>query len=103
MIDALLDYDPRTKKSHIRIFLNDFVIHEFHLDNKEAAEEIFNKLNSKRLKDLKNVCDIQCSEGNYNYSKGMFGMAQGLILAVATVENSDPVFLDEPKQFTVDK
>lgn len=49
MIDALLEYDPRTKRSHIRIFHNDWVIHEFSLNNKEVAEEVVRKLNKGPL------------------------------------------------------
>ena len=51
---------------------------------------------------LKKVKEISCSEGNWNYDPYMHGMANGLILALAIVENKDPVYLKAPDVWLCD-
>jgi hypothetical protein len=51
------------------------------------------------LKQLKEMRDIQCNDGNWNYSPYMFGLANGLIFAVALLEGVDPVFLERPAKW----
>ncbi len=36
---------------------------------------------AQRLVDLRNIVEIQCSEGNYDVNEYMRGMANGLLLA----------------------
>jgi len=50
-----------------------------------------------RLADLTKIKEIQCSKGNYDFNEYMRGMANGLILAEATMRNQDPVYIDAPE------
>ena len=49
------------------------------------------------LDKLKEVTAVQCSSGNWDYDPYMHGMANGLIFAVACMEDKDPVYLSAPK------
>ncbi len=57
----------------------------------------------KRLSDLDNIIAIQCSPDNGNASEYMRGMANGLILADATLKDTDPVYLEGPTMDSNDK
>jgi len=48
-----------------------------------------------RFKKLKELRDIQGKDGNWNYDPYMRGMYNGMELAVATLENRDPVYKEE--------
>lgn len=52
-----------------------------------------------RLEALKHLVAIQCQSGNWDYGPYMHGMANGMIMAVATLEEKDPVFLDAPERW----
>lgn len=54
------------------------------------------KTMEQRISDLKNVCEIQCRKGTYDYDEYMRGMANGLILAVAIMEDTSPVYFEAP-------
>lgn len=54
------------------------------------------------LEKLKNISDIQSSNGNWNYDPYMHGMANGLICALAILENKEPQYLEAPKQWLRD-
>jgi len=59
-------------------------------------------MNNERFREnilsLRNICDTQCSDGNWNYDPYMHGLANGLILAIAIMEdNSDAKYLTAPK------
>jgi hypothetical protein len=47
----------------------------------------------KRVEDLRNVHAIATSPGNYDVDDYMLGMANGLILALAIMEDKDPEYL----------
>jgi hypothetical protein len=49
-----------------------------------------------RLEKLKNIRDIQCSKGNYDVDEYMRGLANGLILSVSAMEDSNPKFIETP-------
>jgi hypothetical protein len=59
------------------------------------------------LKDLEEITAIQTSNGNWNYDPYMHGMANGMILSLATITNSvrkdpigkEPKFLTAPKNW----
>lgn len=106
MIKAEFSYNKRTHISCVKIFYKDRLFQECHFDGKEIAQLVTMKLNQanirlsdydaeKRLKDLKNICDIQCSEGNFDVNEYMRGMANGLILAVSIFEGTDPKYIEE--------
>ena len=48
-----------------------------------------------RIKQLKEVTKTQCLKGNYDANEYMRGMANGLILAEAIMEDKEPIYLDE--------
>lgn len=50
------------------------------------------------LGQLKNLTDIQCSDGNWNYDDYMLGLANGLICAYATMSDKEPEFKSKPKK-----
>lgn len=56
----------------------------------------------KQLDSLKKIIDVQCSDGNWNYDSYMHGLANGLILAKAIIENTDPEYLDAPSDWGCD-
>ena len=51
------------------------------------------------IKNLRDLIEIQCSEGNWNYNSYMFGMANGMILALATITREEPQYLDAPDKW----
>jgi len=51
---------------------------------------------SKAVDGLRDVTKLQCSNGNWNYDGYMHGMANGLIMALSMMENTEPVFLSAP-------
>jgi len=55
---------------------------------------------AKCLADLKNLADIQSTKGNYDCNEYMRGLANGLILAVATMENKEPNYIEPPQPAT---
>lgn len=56
----------------------------------------------KRLETLKDLIKIQTSDGNWNYDPYMQGMANGMILAEAIMEEKEPVYKESPKKWLVD-
>lgn len=48
-----------------------------------------------RLENLKSCKNIQCSKGNYDQNEYMRGMANGLILAEAIMEDKEPKYKEE--------
>ena len=53
--------------------------------------------------ELDYVIKVQCSDGNWNYSEYMHGMANGLICARAILTGQEPIYLDAPKEWLCDK
>ena len=58
---------------------------------------------SKKLQNLKDITKTHCRHGNWNYDSYMHGLANGLILAIATLENKDPKYLEAPELWIADK
>lgn len=58
-----------------------------------------------RVKNLKDVLDLQCSNGNWNYNGYMHGRANGLILAMNIIENNkdEPPYMKAPDVFLSEK
>lgn len=53
----------------------------------------------ERIEQLKDLIATQCDNGNWDYDEYMFGMANGMILALSVIEESDPQFLNAPELF----
>ena len=57
----------------------------------------------ERINILKRLLEIQCSEGTWNYDEYQFGMANGMIFALAVMEDTAEVdYLDAPEMFIKD-
>lgn len=52
---------------------------------------------------IKMLKEIQEQSGTYDYNEYMFGFANGLILALAIMENKYPQFLEKPEKYIGDK
>ena len=52
-----------------------------------------------KIKDISDLVKLQCSNGNWNYDPYMHGMANGLILALATLTNEEPAYLEKPDKW----
>lgn len=57
--------------------------------------EEFNKMIDK----IESMVKIQTTDGNWNYDPYMYGMANGLTLALATIKGVEPEFLDAPEKW----
>lgn len=55
------------------------------------------------IKSLKELLDVQCSDGNWNHDPYMHGMANGMILALSLFEGGRPEYLEAPKEWGKDK
>ena len=56
-----------------------------------------------RIKQLEDLVEIQCRDGNWNYSPYMLGIANGLTLAVAVMKKKAPVYKEPPKEYLCEK
>jgi hypothetical protein len=56
----------------------------------------------QRIKTLTELCAVQCSDGNWNYSSYMHGMANGMIFAVSLMKDRDTKYLDAPDEWLED-
>lgn len=57
----------------------------------------------KRLGELDSIVGIQCSDGNWNTSEYMLGMANGLLLAQATMKDEEPAYKKRPDKYPATK
>lgn len=57
----------------------------------------------EKIEKLRDVVAIQKLDGNWNYSNGMLGLANGLILALSIMEGNDPEYLEKPEEWLEDK
>ena len=56
----------------------------------------------ERLQSLENCKKIACSNGNYDYSRYLHGMANGIIFAISVINGEDPEYLSAPEKFLED-
>lgn len=52
---------------------------------------------------LREMRDVQGSNGNWNYNPYMHGMYNGMEYALALIEDRDPDFKDAPEKWLSDK
>lgn len=57
----------------------------------------------KGIDALREIVKTQSSPGNWNYSEYMRGLFNGLELALATMEDREPVYKEEPEQYLYNK
>ena len=66
--------------------------------NADADLEKLHQL-QERVKQLEELTNIQCDKGTWDYDPYMHGMANGMILALAMMEDVEPEFLSAPKKW----
>lgn len=57
---------------------------------------------NKQINCLKELLTIQGSNGNWNYDPYMFGMYNGLQLALSVMENREPQYKEAPEKWLAD-
>ncbi len=55
------------------------------------------------VKMLREMKEVQCSDGNWNYDPYMHGMANGLIFALCLFDDKPPEYFEAPKEWLKDK
>ena len=53
----------------------------------------------KEIEELEKLVATACEHGHYDFDEYMYGMANGLILALAAMKNEEPQYLDRPEQW----
>ena len=66
-------------------------------------ENLIASVVEERIKDLENVKEIQCSDGNWNADPYMHGMANGIILSESIMKEEEPEFLEAPDRWLEEK
>jgi hypothetical protein len=56
-----------------------------------------------RIIKLREVTGTACSDGNWDFSPYMLGMANGLLLGLATMDGGSPEYLCPPETWITDK
>ena len=54
------------------------------------------------LKTLREMLNVQCSNGNWNFDPYMHGMANGMIFALSLFDNKRPEYLEAPEVWLCD-
>lgn len=57
----------------------------------------------KGIDAIREMVKTQCSDGNWNYDPYMHGMANGMILCLAVIDDVEPDYLDAPDEWLCDK
>lgn len=57
----------------------------------------------KQIDDLKNMVDVQGTDGNWNYDPYMQGLYNGLEFALSIMESREPNFRSAPFYWIADK
>ena len=68
----------------------------------EELQDAYNKLENS-LQTLRDLTQLQCSNGNWDYNSYMHGMANGLIFALSLFEAGEPKYLDAPIEWLEDR
>ena len=53
--------------------------------------------------ETRKIVDVQLASGNWNYDPYMHGMANGMILLQAMIDEVEPVFLEAPDEWLADR
>ena len=63
---------------------------------------ITNRGIKKHVNDLQDLMKIMKSSGSYDYSEYFFGMANGMELCLALIEQREPDYLNKPDKWLCD-
>jgi hypothetical protein len=55
------------------------------------------------IEKMKEMLEIQGSEGNWNYDQYMLGLYNGMEFMLSIAENREPIYKDTPEQWLSDK
>ena len=66
--------------------------------NADADLEKLHRL-QERVKKLEEMTNVQCENGNWDYDPYMHGMANGMIFALAIMEDVEPEYLEAPEKW----
>lgn len=61
------------------------------------------EITEDKIRVLREITKIQTTDGNWNYDHYMHGMANGLLLALAIMEDKEAKFLKKPKEWLFKK
>lgn len=76
---------------------------EEHREMVENAEESTEQDKIQQaIQTLRDLTQIQCSDGNWNYDEYMHGMANGMLFALSLFESGEPKYLDAPDAWLKD-
>lgn len=78
----------------LRAFISSAEIESLEDRLKDAARQV--DVFETRFEKLEDITKTQCTSGNYDANEYMRGMANGLILAVSIMGDTDPRFFDAP-------
>lgn len=78
------------------------IVKEIDHSNNPIYRRAVDDTRHKIMKDLEDILNIQCSNGNWNYDPYMMGLANGLIMANSIITNKEPKFLSAPKKWLKD-
>ncbi len=70
----------------------------FVLDKDMVREFVSWILGQDKMKDLRNIIEVQTSHGNWNANDYMLGMANGMLFAEAILLDKEPEYLSKPKE-----
>ncbi len=56
----------------------------------------------EKIEKMEDLVKIQCSAGNYDYDPYMHGMANGMIVLLSCLTETEPEFMEAPKQWLKD-
>lgn len=78
------------------------------MSNKTEQEVDVNEIEELRilrrsLQRLREMKDIQCSDGNWNYDPYMQGMANGIIFSLSLLDDKEPEYMEAPEEWLKDK
>lgn len=54
---------------------------------------------NKAVQDLERLVALASSDGHYNFDEYLYGMANGMILALAVLKDEEPQYLDRPSEW----
>ena len=57
------------------------------------------KKKEDKIEKLRELLAVQCTEGNWNNSPYMFGMANGIIFSLSVLTGEEPEYLSRPDIF----
>ena len=57
------------------------------------------KKKEDKIEKLRDLLAVQCTDGNWNYSPYMFGMANGIIFSLSVLTGKEPEYLSRPDMF----